>query len=196
MMINKKTTSILFMIISIILLTVINYYSLMKSQSTNNENIVARLKSLSYSVEISGKDLRNITLGNYSNTIKDNFQLAKGFYLILVLSTSGCNLCIWQELEKMNKFSNLVSKYSTIKYIYYGDNLINVLRYKKFLNSIDTIFYSLDKQLESLNKSFQFPYLLLIKDGIVSDSHFPIPNDTTFSNLFYERMKSKIMLEH
>ena len=190
MKINKGTFWGLLVVISMIILTLINYYS--TNIRTPKEGIIlSRLNSLGLSAEISGKDLKNILIGSYSENKKFDYSLLNGQYLILVLSTDGCNICFWQELEKIKNHSFAFSRKSQIKYIYFGDNKINALRFKKFMKARDTIFYSLYSKLEELNRSLKFPFVLFIKNGIVCDAHFPIPGDTTFSNLFYNRIKEK-----
>ncbi len=139
-----------------------------------------------------GKELKYINVENSSSGEKLNMNISKSKYLLFVISFDACNTCIWQELEKIKKITTEISEKIKTLYIYYGDSKINALRFKKFMPSRDSIFISIDNQLDSINYSKKYPYILLIKNGIVCDAHFPIPGDTTFSNLFYKRIKEKI----
>jgi len=169
------------------------YFQVTSLRVTNNNDIFKnRLNSLGYSVEIMGIPLNNLLLKQITTNSEKNYSLKDGNYLLMILSTSGCSTCLWQELEKMKINSSTFKNGMQIKYIYHGDNMIDALRFNKFLLKSDTIYTSTDLKLKELNPSGKFPVLFYIKNGVVTDCHFPVPGDTLFSNLFYQRVTKKI----
>lgn len=174
-------------------LLVITYFQVSSFRITNKDDkFKSRLNSLGYSIEVVGKNLDSLLLKQITTISEKNYPLRNESFLIMILSTGGCNTCLWQELEKIKINSPTLSKEIQIKYIYYGDNRIDALRFNKFLLASDTIYSSKDFKLKELNPTSKFPFLLYIKNGIVSDCHFPIPGDTVFSNLFYQRLIKKL----
>ncbi len=189
---SKKLFTISIVIIVALLLLALTYININSSinNNLNNKGFEIRLASLGYLSETVGKNLIHITLEGISNNDEKEYKL-KGNNLLFVLSTEGCNICIWQELDKIKEHINNLSKNITIKFIYLGDNHTNALRYNKFMPKGYDIFLSLDSRLERLNPTNKYPYLLYLKNDIIIDCHFPIPTDTTFSELFYKRIEKK-----
>lgn len=189
MKINKILLIIIIIVVILLVATIINYQSL-KIKNITNPIIESRITSLSYSIENVGENLEKVKMKKATDNTEFYYDFSHGKYLIMINSSKGCNICLWQELDLIKKYTPYLMNLLKIKYIFLGDNRIEALQFNKSLLT-DTLYVSMEEKLYKLNRSLKYPYLVYVKDGKTFDYHFPIPGDTVFSNLFYLRLLNK-----
>jgi len=191
-----KEKTIIFMMF---LLNLLLFYKI-KNLVHNDNHLEVKYKILDYNESVlksyytNGKKIFNLAkLINIEDKryYSLNEIIGSGSKTIFIYSINDCNMCVKNEIMKLNKLSSNV-KNNLICILLGGDNLLSYAITFKKINKIEFPVMIADKTNEEHLKEIiktTPAYFLVNRDGIVINSFYTTEKGEELSDIFYHYIK-------